>query len=129
MARRIKRPRSGLGRKADLGFRGYPLATVAFYGPTASRATKVAIFKLMREDGEPELMDRWVVDKGDVRSDLTFQARIGALLSVHQIVSVTMLDRIIGCPHEEGVDYPDGQSCPQCAFWSGRDRFTHELLS
>ena len=38
-------------------------------------------------------------------------------------------DRIIGCPHEEGIDYPIGRTCPQCPFWAGIDRFTHEPIS
>jgi hypothetical protein len=37
-------------------------------------------------------------------------------------------DGIIGCPHEEGTDYPEGASCPQCPYWAGRDRFTHERI-
>jgi hypothetical protein len=39
-----------------------------------------------------------------------------------------LTDRIIGCPHEEGKDYPAGDVCPQCPFWANRDRFTHELI-
>ncbi len=39
-----------------------------------------------------------------------------------------MTGAIIGCPHEEGIDYPDGEVCPQCPFWARRDRFTGELL-
>lgn len=42
--------------------------------------------------------------------------------------SVVMADRIIGCPHEEGVDYPDGSKCPQCPFWAIRDRFTGDII-
>jgi Protein of unknown function (DUF1186) len=38
-------------------------------------------------------------------------------------------DRIIGCPHEEGIDYPLGRACPQCPFWAGIDRFTQEPIS
>jgi len=38
--------------------------------------------------------------------------------------TVVMADRIIGCPHEEGIDYPKGASCPLCPFWEGRDRWT-----
>jgi hypothetical protein len=26
-------------------------------------------------------------------------------------------------PHEERIDYPEGEACPQCPFWAGRDRF------
>ena len=31
-----------------------------------------------------------------------------------------MTDRIIGCPHEEGIDY-EGSVCPRCEFWANRD--------
>jgi len=39
-----------------------------------------------------------------------------------------MTDRIIGCPHEEGIDYPEGQKCAQCPLWASRDRFTHDTI-
>jgi hypothetical protein len=35
---------------------------------------------------------------------------------------------MLGCPHEEGVDYPMGRTCPRCPFWAGIDRFTHEPI-
>jgi hypothetical protein len=35
--------------------------------------------------------------------------------------------RIIGCPHEEGIDY-EGATCPACPFWAGRDRWTGKRL-
>ena len=41
---------------------------------------------------------------------------------------VAMMDRIIGCPHEEGIDY-ECPTCPPCAFWAGRDRWTGKLLT
>jgi hypothetical protein len=37
------------------------------------------------------------------------------------------VDRIIGCPHEEGIDYPEGTSCPECLYWEGRDRWTGQM--
>ena len=37
-------------------------------------------------------------------------------------------DRIIGCPHEEGIDYPEGQACPQCPFWAHRDRWSGDMV-
>ena len=39
-----------------------------------------------------------------------------------------MTESIIGCPHEEGKDYPDSQVCPQCPFWGNRDRWTGEIV-
>jgi hypothetical protein len=33
-----------------------------------------------------------------------------------------MIEEINGCPHEEGQDYPLGEVCPACPFWSHRRR-------
>ena len=49
------------------------------------------------------------------------------LISESWYKSVVMTDRIIGCPHEEGIDY-EGATCPHCSFWAGRDRWTGERL-
>jgi hypothetical protein len=38
-----------------------------------------------------------------------------------------MVDRVIGCPHEEGIDY-EGPTCPHCPYWAGRDRWTGEVI-
>jgi hypothetical protein len=38
-----------------------------------------------------------------------------------------MVDRIIGCLHEEGIDY-HGPTCPLYPFWAGRDRWTGERV-
>ena len=40
-----------------------------------------------------------------------------------------MTDRLIGCPHEEGIDYPMGRTCPRCPFWANIDRITHEPIA
>ena len=42
--------------------------------------------------------------------------------------SIVMAGRINGCPHEEGVDYPDGSKCLKCPFWAIHDRFTGEII-
>ncbi len=39
------------------------------------------------------------------------------------IALILGVDRILGCPHEEGIDYAVGEACPQCPHWAGRDRF------
>lgn len=46
-------------KKARRGFRGYPVATIAFYGPDDTRATKVAVGIVPQEDAEPEVLERW----------------------------------------------------------------------
>lgn len=123
---RFKNP---LSKRARKGFRGYPLGTIAFYGPTAQQATKVAVGIVMREGSEPEILERWYgEEEQDLRFDEEVVHQISAFLREHQVLSVSMADRIIGCPHEEVVDYPEGEACPDCPYWSGRDRFTGELI-
>jgi hypothetical protein len=126
---KIKRPfKSPLSKRAKKGFRGYPVGTIAFYGPTAQEATKVAVGIVMREGAEPEILERWYGNEQDLRFDEDVAYQISAFLREHQVLSVSMVDRIIGCPHEEVVDYPEGEACPNCPYWSGRDRFTGELI-
>jgi len=50
-----------------------------------------------------------------------------AFFEEHRARSIVMPDRIIGRPHEEGVDY-DGAICPHCPFWAVRDRWSGEVI-
>ena len=58
-----------LKKKARKGWRGWPVATIAFYGPNLNQATKVAV-GIVRSENETveELLD-WKVNHGDVRAD------------------------------------------------------------
>ncbi len=56
-------------KKARRGFRGYPVATVAFYGPTDTKATKAAVGIVTKEDAEPEALEHWLGENRDVRTD------------------------------------------------------------
>jgi len=46
-----------------------PIATVAFYGPNLSQATKVAVGIVPSERQRLEELRDWKVDRGDIRSD------------------------------------------------------------
>ncbi len=127
--RHIKRPKSTWRKKAQKGFQGYPIATVAFYGPDDKFASKVAVgILLSEEDREAVYLKRWFSDSLDVRLDYSIAQEITEFIDSHNPRSVVITDRIIGCPHEEGKDYPKGESCPECPFWKGRDRWTGELI-
>lgn len=112
-----------LDRKARRGFRGYPLATIAFYGPTNERATKVAVAIILQADAEPVALEKWFGHGPDVRGDGIIAAAILTLLAKHRVLTVVMTRGVIGCPHEEGIEYAEGTSCPACPFWKGRDRW------
>ena len=116
-------PSRWLKKKAKAGSRGYPVGTIAFYGPDDRRASKVAVGIIAAPDTEPVEIRRWFAESHDVRSDATTCAEIVAYLRGHEVRSVAMADAIIGCPHEEGIDYPMGEVCSRCPFWAGRDRW------
>ena len=120
--------REKLRKKASKGFRGYPGATLAYYGPDNVRASKVVVGIVAHEGAEPGPLQKWYSDSGDVRYDDSIVAEIDAFLRAHTVKSVVAADGIIGCPHEEGIDYPRGGTCPACPFWANRDRFTGEVL-
>jgi len=115
-----------LAKKIKGGLKGYPLATIALYGPTDKLATKLVVGIIPRKDADPEPLKKWL-SEGDIRQKQGVAEEILQFLKENSAVSVGMTDRIIGCPHESGIDYPEGQSCPQCPFWAGRNRWTGEV--
>ena len=99
------------------------MGTVAFYGPDNKRATKVVASIIPGEERDPSELQKWFNEQLDVRVDSRIGAEVVAFLRRHGARSVVVTTGIFGCPHEEGIDYPEGEACPQCPFWAGRDRF------
>jgi hypothetical protein len=73
-------------------------------------------------------MRDWKVERGDVRTDPGIVMEVLEFIEQHGARTVAMTDGIIGCPHQEGIDY-EGEWCPVCEFWHGRDRFTARWFS
>jgi len=116
-----------LHKKARKGMRGWPVATIALYGPNLSQATKVAVGIVPAENAEVGAMRDWKVERGDVRTDPGIAREILEFIQDQGALSVAMTSGIIGCPHQEGIDY-QGEWCPVCTFWHGRDRFTGKMI-
>jgi hypothetical protein len=117
-----------LDKKAKKGFRGWPVATVALYGPDDKLATKLSIGIVPAANAEATDLRRWISeDQTDIRADNRIAEEVLAFITEAGAKSVVMTDRIIGCPHEEGIDY-EGSTCPVCSFWAGRDRWTGKRL-
>jgi hypothetical protein len=117
-----------LRKKSKKGMRGWPVATIAFYGPDLSRASKVTVGIVPAENTDVTAMYDWKLEKGDVRTHPGIAAEILDFIEQHGALSVVMTDGIIGCPHQEGIDY-EGEWCPVCDFWRGRDRFTGQMIN
>jgi len=95
----------------------YPLATVAYYGPDDKTVTKIAV-GIFESEGAKPIMERW--RGSDVITNTEVQAQIAGFIQAHGVRQVVMTDGVIGCPHEEGIDFPEGQECPYCPFWRGK---------
>jgi hypothetical protein len=120
-------PGKWIGKKARAGFRGHPVGTVICYGPDNRRASKVAVSIIPEAHAEATGTRCWFAETGDIRKVGAVLAEITAFLRDQQVRSVVMKEGVFGCPHEEGIDYPSGEACPQCPYWTGRDRWTGEV--
>lgn len=117
------KPITWLRKFGERGYQGHPVATLAFYGPDDRKASKVVLGIIESEGAEPRL-HKWFRDTGDkdLRYDVSLQNVWIEVIRREGAQSLGMIEEINGCPHEEGIDYPLGQSCPGCPFWAGRPR-------
>jgi hypothetical protein len=81
-----------LSKKAKKGMRGWPVATIAFYGPDTSRATKVVVSIIPNEHAEPSEMRDWQIVHGDVRKKPEIAAEMSEFMESRGVTSVVMTD-------------------------------------
>jgi len=95
----------------------YPIRTVALYGPDDKTTTKIAA-AVFKHDGARSILKRWVGT--DVTTNPKVQQEMKEFFNQHGVQSVAMSEGNMGCPHEEGPDFPHGEDCPFCPFWKGK---------
>ena len=95
----------------------YPIGTVATYGPDDKTTTKIAAGVIRRENAEP-IIERWVGT--NIMEDALVQQQLMEFFRRHYVKQVATCDGNMGCPHEEGEDFPHGEDCPFCPFWKGK---------
>ena len=59
MDRKIARLKKRLAKMAKRGFRGYPVGTLACYGPDDRRASKLVAAIIEAEGGQATEMQKW----------------------------------------------------------------------
>lgn len=94
-----------------------PFGTIALYGPDDRATTKIAA-GVFHAQGEEPVMQRWVAS--DVLTSAKVRRELIEFLEKHGVRALAAMDRNIGCPHEEGSDFPEGGDCPFCPFWKGK---------
>ena len=92
----------------------YPMGIVALYGPDDQTTTKIAAAVFVHEGAEP-IIKRWVAT--NIMENPKVQREMQEFFTEHGVKSVTMSEGNMGCPHEEGLDFPQGGDCPFCPFW------------
>lgn len=105
---------------------GTPFGTIAYYGPDSSRASKVVV-GIFNDQEDLKVMKKWFSQETDIRTEAKILSEILDFLDENQVQRIVLMDQIIGCPHEEGIDYPEGEKCPQCSYWANRNRWTGEI--
>ena len=95
----------------------YPMGTVAHYGPDDTVTTKI-VAAVIRSEGAEPILERWVGT--NVMSNPKVRRQIQEFFERNFVKAVMATDANIGCPHEEGPDFPVGHDCPFCPFWAGK---------
>jgi len=95
----------------------FPIGTVAYYGPDDQVTTKIAA-GVVEYDGAEPIIKRW--GGSDVKTSPKVQKEIEDFFEKYGVSNIAVSDGILGCPHEEGMDYPVGRDCPFCPFWKGQ---------
>jgi len=95
----------------------FPIGTVAYYGPDDKTTTKI-VAGVIKEEGAEPIIKRWVAT--DVTTNPKVQKEITRFFKKYGVTQVGMSDGNMGCPHEEGEDFPVGGDCPFCPWWKGK---------
>jgi hypothetical protein len=104
-----------LGEGQNNTERKYPIGTLIYYGPDDQTVTKITAGIVLGEDQTP-LRRQWYGD--NVVTNPVVIAELGKFFQEHGVTKVVMTDKVAGCPHEPGMDYPADQDCPYCPFWT-----------
>jgi hypothetical protein len=93
----------------------FPIGMLVYFGPDKVTISKIIAAVIIAKDSEP-ILQSW--EGTGISIDPNTSVDIGRFFKENQVVEVIMPDGVVGCPHEEGVDYPIGGQCPHCPFWA-----------
>jgi hypothetical protein len=97
-----------------------PIAAVAYYGPDDQLATKAVVAIVDSQHTILESRD-WNIDNADIRENQEISREISAFIAKRSVSRVVIAEKIVGCPHVPGTDYPAGEPCPFCPYWADQE--------
>ncbi|MCJ7717656.1 MAG: hypothetical protein MUO54_14215 [Anaerolineales bacterium] len=92
----------------------FPLATITYHGPSPTKATKIIVGILKSKEIEP-IIKEWIGE--EIAEDVQSAREISLFIQEHEVARVITSEWVLSCPHEEGVDFPEGEDCPFCLDW------------
>jgi hypothetical protein len=98
----------------------FPMAAVAYFGPDDQTATKV-VAAIINEDRSILKSEKWLIADEDIRYNEPINQEIANFIGKFDVCRAVIAEGILGCPHEPGIDYPAGEDCPYCPFWSEKE--------
>ncbi|RLD04619.1 MAG: hypothetical protein DRI56_10915 [Chloroflexota bacterium] len=93
----------------------YPVATITYHGPDDQTATKISVGIVKSKEDAP-IIEHWTGE--GIAEDVNAAHEISQFLQTHGVERVITSESVMSCPHVEGVDYPEGETCPLCPFWN-----------
>ena len=73
---------------------------------------------MFRHEGAEPVPERWVGT--NVTTSPKVREELQEFFAQHGVEQVVTTEGNMGCPHEEGEDFPVGEDCPFCPFWKGK---------
>ena len=108
-----------LRKKAKKGLRGWPIATIAFYGPNLSQATKVTVGIVPSENAEVKELRDWKIEHGDVRADHGIAREILEFIENRQVLASSKERTSRSCTAGVRIKSIDCQSSQRIWFGDG----------
>lgn len=93
----------------------YPLATITYHGPSPEIASKIVVGILKSKD-QPPLIREWT--GAGIAEDVETAQEISTFIKDQDVARLLTSEWVLSCPHEEGVDFPEGETCPFCPEWN-----------
>jgi len=112
----------GINRKLLISLRkvveqkeNFPIGILAYFGPSDQQITKAVAIVIPNKTASP-LYKSWTTPA--IKTDSRVATEIGQYFLENNVKEVVMTDGVVGCPHDEGIDFPMGEQCPYCPFWA-----------
>lgn len=88
----VDKARKRIAKQVKKGFKGYPVVTLAYSGPTAEMATEVVVTFTASEDAQPQVQRFF--SESDVRYDESIQSVLLKIIERADAASVVETDGV-----------------------------------